>query len=152
MVLLNPYYRNLGKRLVKSPRLYFMDSGLACYLTGTTSSRQLMGGPLAGAILEAEVICDVIKWFYNNGEQPSVYSWRTSSGAEVDCVIEYRGKLWPIEVKMSATYKDVFGKWLAQFCGLFPECERARIIHLGDAILSPAKNIDVLPFSWMSTW
>lgn len=152
IILLRPYFRNLGKRLVKNPKIYFLDSGLVCYLTGVQTPLQCAHGPQAGSLLEADVISEVLKWFYNHGEQPALYAWRTSAGQEVDCVIESGGNLWPLEIKLTATVKPDHIKGLAQFMELFPEARRGRLIYLGANVRRMAPAIEAAPFSWLASW
>ncbi|MCP5468583.1 MAG: ATP-binding protein [Deltaproteobacteria bacterium] len=99
--LLEPYHRNLGKRLVKSPKVYFLDTGLACYLAGLYSWEELQRSPLSGAFWENHVFAQLIRHFHNQGERPSLWFWRTHQGEEVDFVIEKGGQLLGIECKLS---------------------------------------------------
>ncbi len=110
--LLRPHYKNFNKRLVKSPKLYFYDSGLACSLLGIKSSEQLKTHYLKGGLFEGLVISEIMKQFYNKGESPNVYFWRNSKGNEVDCVIDQTEKLIPIEIKSGQTINTDFFKGL----------------------------------------
>lgn len=101
--LLQPYFKNFGKRLVKAPKLYFMDTALAAYLTGLTVENALLHGPMAGALLETAVVSAWRKAFLHRGEQPAMYYWRSSDGLEVDLIIERNNRLYPIEIKLTST-------------------------------------------------
>lgn len=103
VVVLRPYFANVGKRLVKSPKVYFTDTGLLCHLVGLRDPEHAARGPLGGAILETAVLSELIRTFVHRGQEPQVYFWRTAAGVEVDFVIESGGKVIPIEVKPSRT-------------------------------------------------
>lgn len=103
VVLLYPYYRNLGKRLVKSPKLYFNDTALACYLLGLRDPETLLGSPHFPHLFETFVVMDFWKRFLLSGQLPSMYYLRTRDGLEVDLVVETDGKLHLFEIKSSAT-------------------------------------------------
>ncbi len=107
--LLEPYFKNITKRLIKSPKLYFLDTGLCSYLTGWNNSETLEAGALSGAILETWVISEIIKNYNNNGVQANLYYLRTKDGNEIDLLIELNRKLHPIEIKKTAqpTKKDI---------------------------------------------
>ena len=101
--LLYPYYRNIGKRLVKSPKLYFNDTALASYLLGIHDTETLMKSPHFGNLFETFIITDFWKRFLHHGEAPSLYYLRTRDGLEIDLVIEEGQKLHLFEVKSAAT-------------------------------------------------
>lgn len=99
--LLEPYYRNLGKRMVKTPKLYFLDTGLACFLAGFRSERDLRDSTLVGAFFETQVLAQIIRWFANRGRQPSVYFYRDHDGNEVDFVLPVGERLTLVEAKLA---------------------------------------------------
>ena len=101
LVRLPAYAVNKTKRLIKAPRLFLCDSGLACHLAGLHSVSQLRTGDLAGFLLENAVLQDLYAWRETLSPRPEVLYWRTTSGKEVDFVIEWEDKLFPIEVKQS---------------------------------------------------
>ncbi len=101
--LLPPYHKNFGKRLVKSPKLYFTDTGLACWLLGIRSEDVLALHPLRGALFETWVIGEALKARYNAGESTDLYFWRDNNGLEADLVYEQGNKLQAIEIKSGAT-------------------------------------------------
>ena len=110
--LLRPHYKNFNKRLVKSPKLYFYDSGLACSLLGIKSSEQLKTHYLRGGLFEGFVVSEIMKEYYNRGETPNVYFWRNSRGNEIDCIVEKGEKLIPVEIKSGQTINTDFFKGL----------------------------------------
>ena len=101
--LLPPYYRNFGKRLVKTPKLYFLDQGLACWLLGIRSSELLALHPMRGAIFELFIIGEFLKSRYNFGLPADLYFWRDNNGLEADIVFERGSKLQPVEIKSGQT-------------------------------------------------
>ncbi len=101
--LLPPYYRNFGKRLVKTPKLYFLDQGLACWLLGIRSSDLFAIHPMRGAIFESFIISEFLKSRYNRGLPADLYFWRDNNGLETDIVFERGTKLQPVEIKSGQT-------------------------------------------------
>jgi predicted AAA+ superfamily ATPase len=101
--LLQPYFRNFGKRLIKSPKLYWLDTGIASYLMGLHSAAPLVQGPFLGPMFETSVVAAWVKAFAHRGLQPQLYYWRSRDGLEVDLLVEHEGTLYPFELKSSAT-------------------------------------------------
>ena len=101
--LLYPFYQSLGKRLVKSPKIYFNDTALASYLLGLHDADALLNSPKFGNLFETMVVTDVLKRFLHSGEMPSMYYLRTRDGLEIDLVLELGQKLSLFEVKSSMT-------------------------------------------------
>ncbi|MCK5811779.1 MAG: ATP-binding protein [Clostridiales bacterium] len=102
--LLQPYYNNLTKRMVKTPKIYFLDTGLAAYLTKWTNSEVLESGVMAGAFFESFVISEILKSYYNIGIlRPPLYYYRDKDMKEIDLLIERDNTLYPIEIKKTST-------------------------------------------------
>ena len=101
--LLRPYSANVEKRVVKTPKLYFMDTGLAAYLTRWTSPDVMQSGAMAGAFFETYVVSEIIKSFANNGEDAPIYFYRDKDKIEIDLLIEQNNTLYPVEIKKTAT-------------------------------------------------
>ena len=99
---LHPYSNNLLKRLVKTPKLYFYDTGLVCYLTKWSSAETLESGAMNGAILENYVVTEIRKSYLNSGKEPYMYYYRDKDMKEIDVVLEHDGVLNPIEIKKTA--------------------------------------------------
>lgn len=112
VTLLPPYYENITKRVVKTPKLYFNDPGLACYLLDIESPKQLALDKMRGAIFENLVVMECIKHRFNQGKEGNVFFYRDSNGQEVDILIKEEGQLTAIEVKSSMTYQADFAKTL----------------------------------------
>lgn len=101
--LLQPYHNNFRKRLVKSPKLYFYDAGLACSLLNIASPEVLQTHYLKGALFESYIISNFIKRWHNAGRVPQIYFWRDSHGNEIDCIIENGKRIIPVEIKSGMT-------------------------------------------------
>ena len=101
--LLKPHSRNFNKRLIKTPKLYFYDTGLLCYLLGIRSVRNLELHSQRGAIFETYIISELCKSCFNAGAEPPLYYWRDSQGHEVDLLIEDSENLYPVEIKSGQT-------------------------------------------------
>lgn len=101
--ILQPYYNNLSTRLIKTPKIYFLDTGLLCYLLGWEDSKTLRNGPMAGHIFENYVITEIIKSFYNAlNNSPRMYFYRDKDMKEIDLILEKNMTLYPIEIKKHA--------------------------------------------------
>jgi uncharacterized protein len=112
---LPPYFKNMGKRLVKTPKIYFTDVGLAAYLLGLESPAQVERDPLYGNIFENLVVLELVKSRLNAARNPDLFFYRDSHGKEVDIIRQMEGKLFPIEVKSSATFNSSLIKDLNYF-------------------------------------
>ena len=99
---LHPYSNNLLKRLVKTPKLYFYDTGLVCYLTKWSSAETLENGAMNGAVLENYVVAEIMKTYLNCGKEPYLYYYRDKDAKEIDIVLEHDGVLNPIEIKKTS--------------------------------------------------
>jgi len=100
--LLQPYSNNMTNRVIKTPKVYFMDTGLACYLTKWNTPETLENGAFSGAILETYVVSEILKSYWHNGASPSIYFYRDKDKREIDIVLEENGKLYPLEVKQKS--------------------------------------------------
>ncbi|MDR1708739.1 MAG: ATP-binding protein [Candidatus Accumulibacter sp.] len=100
--LLRPYSPNPGKRIVKSPKLYFLDTGLCAYLTRWLTPESLMAGAMAGPMLETYAVGEILKSYLHNGRTPLIYHYRDMEKNEVDVLIEQDGALYPVEIKKTA--------------------------------------------------
>lgn len=99
--ILRPYHSNLTKRLVKTPKIYFMDTGLAAYLCRWPNAETIENGAMDGAFLETYAVTEIIKSYYNGGKQPDLYYYRDIDKKEIDLLIVKPDKLYPIEIKKS---------------------------------------------------
>ncbi|WP_027389067.1 ATP-binding protein [Chrysiogenes arsenatis] len=101
--LLRPYHTNVTKRIIKTPKLYFLDTGLCAYLTKWTSPEALEAGAMSGAILETFVVAEILKSYWHHGKEANLYFYRDTDQKEVDVLIEANNTLYPIEIKKTAT-------------------------------------------------
>ena len=113
--LIQPYHSNITKRLIKTPKLYFLDTGLCSYLTEWASPETLEAGAMSGAIFETYVLAELLKSYWHKGLQPALYYYRDKDKKEIDFLIEQNQKLYPIEVKKAAMPKR---DWITSFSAL----------------------------------
>ncbi len=131
--LLPPFYRNLGKRLVKSPKLYFGDTGLSTYLLGLHGREALLDSPSFGPVFETFVVTDALKRFRHSGQLPSLYYLRTRDGLEADLVVEMGQKLHLFEIKAAMTILPRHASSLVRLKGdLGTQVAGAYVISAGD--------------------
>ena len=147
---LRPYYRNLGKRLTKTPKLYLRDTGLACNLVGIESAGEIDFAASKGVLFETAVIEEVAKTYYTRGRKPKLFFWRDSAGHEIDLVIEKGTQLaWAIEAKASATYTPKFFKNLdTEAAALEIPVDRRVVVYAGEESFETAHGL-VCAFSDM---
>jgi len=103
VLLLQPYFENIGKRQIKAPKLYFVDTGLACYLAGWRSARTAAAGAMAGALFENHVVIEIAKSWLHRGREAPIWYWRDKEKREVDLLLAEDGLLFPIEIKLTAS-------------------------------------------------
>lgn len=106
--LLQPHHKNFNKRVIKTPKLYFYDTAIACHLLSIQSSTDLFTHYLRGGLFESMVLSDLVKQRYNAGLTSNLYFWRDKSGHEVDCILEHGNRLIPIEIKSAETIGSDF--------------------------------------------
>lgn len=133
VTLLPPYYENISKRIVKTPKLYFNDPGLACYLLDIESPRQLELDKMRGAIFENMIVMECLKHRANQGKEGNVFFYRDNHQNEVDILVKEEGQLYAIEVKSAMTYQATFEKTLRKL----PEwtgtpIARMAVVYTGD--------------------
>ncbi len=120
---LQPFYKNFSKRLIKMPKLYFYDTGLACSLLGIENTSQLETHYLKGGLFENLVILEILKHRFNKGKDPNMYFWRDRS-VEIDLICEWGGKISAVEIKSSSTFQSEYIKNLQYFDKLAGEVEK----------------------------
>ncbi len=152
VVVLRPYHASLGKRLVKTPKVYFTDTGTLCHLVGLRDPDHAAGGPMAGALLETAVVAELLKAALHRGEQPDLYFWRTATGVEVDALVrtyDERGeRLVPLEVKTTATASARMAAGIARLGGdLGERVAPGYVVYLGDRRLPLGQNVTALPLA-----
>ncbi|MGQ9840233.1 MAG: ATP-binding protein [Anaerolineae bacterium] len=146
--LLRPYFVNLGKRLVKAPKVYFTDTGLLSYLVGLREVEHAAAGPMASALVENLVVAELFKTSLHRGEEPTLYFWRTAAGSEVDVVVERQSRLIPVEIKASATPRPDMARAIAAFRRDFGDrAGSGYVIHVGKIVLPLGNGVLAWPFS-----
>jgi len=131
--LLPPFYRNIKKRLVKSPKLYFYDVGLACWLCGIENITHIKNHPLRGHLYENMAVIEALKYRYNLGKRDNLNFFRDSSGNEIDLIYNISHNLLPIEIKSGQTITSDYFKGLKKFKKNFPDLPYGQlIIYAGD--------------------
>lgn len=147
--ILEPYYNNIMKRAVKTPKVYFLDTGLAAYLTKWKDKDVLEAGTMAGNFFENFIIVEIIKSYYNSGElRPPLYFYRDKEQKEIDLIIEQNGKLYPIEIKKSANPTK---EMTANFKVLekVKEVGEGAIICMYDRIINLDEKNKVIPYKYI---
>ncbi len=142
---LSPYFENFGKRIIKSPKYYFVDTGLLCYLLGIENITQLKRDPLVGNIFENFVVMEAMKERLNKGEESNIYFFRDSNNNEVDIVFKKEDQLIPIEIKSSHTYNLEFEKGINYFQKNIPKAGKGIIIYSGDLAVKK-ENLESINF------
>ncbi len=129
---LNPYFENFGKRIIKSPKIYFTDVGLASYLLGIESPALATRDPLIGNLFENMVVIEALKARLNAGKEPELYFYRDNKGNEVDLLFRQNRQLIPIEIKSAMTFNPEFAKGIAQFQKIASSAQKGHIIYAGN--------------------
>lgn len=147
VMLLPPYFENSRKRLTKTPKLYFIDTGLAAYLLGIESAEQLGRDKMRGGLFENFVVIEALKHRYNQGKESNLYFYRDSNQNEVDLILKNRESLCGIEIKSSMTYNSHFEKGLRQIdSGVKEKVEPKAIVYAGE-FENTVGNIQLLNYT-----
>jgi predicted AAA+ superfamily ATPase len=143
--LLPPFHRNISKRLIKSPKLYFYDVGLASYLLGLETELQVGRDPLRGNLFENLVVMEFLKYRLNQGKRSNLTFYRDSSGNEVDLVLEFGADLFPVEIKAGATVVPDFFRGLKRFSRVFPQLPLGGAVVYGGSEVQLRTDVKVYP-------
>jgi len=147
--LLPPYYRNFNKRIIKSPKLYFFDVGLASHLLGIQNVDQISSHPLRGELFENFVVLDFLKSRYNQGKRSNLYYFRDNTGNEIDLIYETGLGAIPIEIKSAQTVNTSFFKGLDYFARINENCLEKYLI-MGSDIQEQRSNYSILGYPYIS--
>ena len=147
--MLQPYFTNHTKRLVKTPKLYFMDTGLCAYLTGWLNSDVLERGAMSGAMLETWVVSEIIKSYLHHGRTPRIYFYRDKDKREVDVIIEENGMLYPIEIKKTASIQNLNFKGFDILDKLSMPIGHGGVLCFTNALLPISKYADAIPVGYL---
>lgn len=129
---LPPYFENFGKRLVKSPKVYFTEPGLAAWLLGMKEPGHITTGPFLGGLFENMVVVEALKARYNQGEESNLYFWRDNNGTEADLIVSGSKGLTPVEIKASMTFSPDFAKALPRLRKASATMRPGYVIYAGD--------------------
>lgn len=132
LFLLKPYHTNFSKRLVKTPKLYFYDSGLLCWLLSIRDSMQLNFHPMRGAIFESFIISEILKDKFNRGEENNLYFWRDQNGNEIDLLVDEGIRQTPVEIKSAMTFKSAYCKQIKKWESISGSTAQPVVIYGGD--------------------
>jgi len=143
---LNPYYKNYGKRIIKAPKIYFIEPGLVTYLLGIEDEKQVSRDPLIGSLFENMVVIEALKSRTNKGLDSNLFFFRDSHHNEVDLLYKKANHLVPVEIKSSTTYNDDFVKGVQKFQDAIPDASDGYVVYGGKNCFTAAKNINVLGF------
>jgi len=140
---LQPYYTNIGKRLVKTPKLYFTETGLAACLLGLKTPEQVSRDPLRGNLFENLVVSDILKRNLNRDVEGELYFFRTNDGTEVDLLRQTDDGLQPIEIKASTTWSQSLGDGLRKYMKLIPDAFSPTVVYGGKSCAAGESGIAV---------
>lgn len=148
--LLPPHHRNFNKRLVKSPKLYFYDTGLACSLLGIHSEKDIDNHWAKGALFENFVLLEIAKSYYNKGQRPPIYFWRDNTGNEIDCLIDEGNNITTIEIKSGTTLSNDQFKNLENYSRLNDPIKTKQLLIYGGKNNGKRNNTEVVSWTTLS--
>ena len=132
--LLKPYFKNFNKRIIKTPKLYFYDTGLAARLLGIEKREQLISHRSRGGLFETMAVGELLKKRYNTGQSSNLYFWRDRTGNEIDILLDKGDQLLPVEVKSGRTINESYFKALRRWCGLAgDDAGKPYLVYAGDS-------------------
>ncbi|MGH2613562.1 MAG: ATP-binding protein [Rhabdochlamydiaceae bacterium] len=145
--ILPPYFENFSKRVVKTPKIYFADTGLLCHLLSIRNVGHLKTHPLLGSIFETFIVSECFKRFYNLGETPPLYFWRDQSGNEIDLLIYDGKKGFPIEIKLAQSFHSDYKKQIDRWLELKNnQAKQGAVIYCGNHIVQQRSAIPAIPW------
>lgn len=143
---LSPFYENFGKRLIKSPKLYFYETGLACHLLGIENEKQLARDPLLGNLFENMIVLEAVKTRTNLGLDSNLYFFRDSNKKEVDLIYKSGRALFPIEIKSAMTWNNEFTKNLKYFQSISSNFGKGCVVYSGELNFTSKDGVMVTGF------
>ena len=149
--LLQPFSLNINKRIIKTPKVYFTDTGLVCYLCRWLTPETLANGAMAGSLYETFIVSEILKSYYNAGREPDLYFFRNTDGQEVDLLFYRDGKLYPVEIKKTSSPNVKDAKHFGTLSTFFPSLEVSEggIICNADDLLPLGQNFKIIPFRFI---
>jgi uncharacterized protein len=147
LFVLPPHYKNFKKRIVKTPKLYFTDTGLLSFLLSIRNPDELISHPLWGNIFETFIISELYKRVHHTGEKPPFYFWRDKTGNEIDLIVDIGSKLLPIEIKASKTYSPKLKTNIFSWLNLKNNTsEKGFVIYRGEEVIGKRSAVSVIPW------
>lgn len=147
ITLLQPHFSNFNKRLIKAPKLYFWDVGLACHLLGIERAEQVVSHPLVGSLFEAFVVTELMKQRLNRVREPRMFYWRDNTGHEVDLLHESGGAITPIEIKSGATIQQDAWKGIEYYRSLNSKATSGIVVYGGSEQQNRSNGLRIVGFS-----
>jgi hypothetical protein len=145
--ILPPYFENFSKRLVKTPKIYFVDTGLLCHLLSIREVQHLKTHPLLGSIFETFIVSECFKRFHHIAEKPPLYFWRDQAGNEIDLLIYKGSSSFPIEIKLAQSFHTDFKKTITRWMELDDNpAQQGEIIYCGEHALQTNTTVPVIPW------
>lgn len=145
--ILPPYFQNFSKRIVKTPKIYFVDTGLLCHLLSIRNVDHLKVHPLLGSIFETFIVSECFKRFHNLGETPPLYFWRDQSGNEIDLLIHQGPQSFPVEIKLSQSYHSDFKATLLQWMEIQGNlAKEGAVIYCGEHAVQTHSSVPIIPW------
>jgi len=149
--VLPPWFTNTSKRLIKSPKLYFHDVGLACWLLGLRTAEQVTRDPLYGSLFENLIVMEALKARFNQGESAEMYFYRDATGNEVDLLLPAGRRLRAVEIKAGATVNPDYFRGLAGFAASYPDALEAGSVVYGGAQPQARSDWPVIPWQQLQS-
>lgn len=146
---LHPYYRNITKRIVKAPKLYFLDTGLCAYLTKWPDAASLEAGAMSGAILETYLFSEILKSYWHNGVEPHLYYYRDTDQKEIDLIIETGDYFYPVEFKKTATPSKTASKHFAMLEKLGKHVGHGAVLCLSTTTIALSADVTAIPIGYL---
>ncbi len=147
--ILQPYSNNVTNRIVKTPKVYFMDTGLACYLTGWKTPETLETGAMNGAFFETYVVSEIIKSYWHNGKNPNIYFYRDKDKKEIDVILEENGNLYPIEIKKKANPTSDDVKAFGLLNKFKAKISTGGVVCMAQTYLPMTKDVNIIPVGYI---
>ena len=147
--ILHAYYNNITKRLIKSPKLYFLDTGLCSYLTKWTDRQSLQNGAMSGAILETYIFNEILKSYWHNGIEPHFYYYRDADQKEIDLIIETADHIYPVEFKRTAIPSRTASKRFPVLKKFNKKIGHGAVICLVESDIPLSKDVTAIPVGYI---
>ncbi|OGC23959.1 AAA family ATPase [candidate division WOR-1 bacterium RIFOXYB2_FULL_42_35] len=146
VALLPPYYKNFNKRIIKAPKVYFLDSGFLCFLLQIKNPKEWATHPQLGSIFETFIVSEIFKSFTHAGLTPPLYFWRDRSGTEIDLLIDHGGKGFPVEIKASQTINQDFLRPISSWLKLPNNKQTEGAIVFGGKNYQKRSKLQIVPW------